>query len=102
MTDAVIPLHTVARTPLDDAEALGWLRSHGRIKVSAAELGRRWGWHEARVCRRLNGWKSDVPIRCLSGTISVVDAMALKPTPDEAPKPAQDPTHKYPFSKKFS
>jgi len=39
MTDAVILLHTVARTPLDDAEALGWLRSHGRIKVSAAELG---------------------------------------------------------------
>jgi hypothetical protein len=34
--------------------------------------------------------------------IYVVEAAALKPTPDEAPKPAQDPTHKYPFSKKFS
>jgi len=98
MIDDVIPLHTAARTPPDDAEALGWLRSHGRI---AAELGRRWGWHEARVRRRLNGWKSGVAIRYRGRTISVVGAMALKPTPDEAPKPTQDPTHKYPFSENF-
>jgi hypothetical protein len=81
---------------LGDDEALGWIRSCGRVKVSAAELGRRWGWHEARVRRRLNGWKSDGAIRCRRRTISVIGTAVLKSTPNEAPKLVQDPTHKPP------
>jgi hypothetical protein len=41
--------------PLDETAALDWLRSQpgGRINLTAAELGRRWGWQRQRTGRRL-------------------------------------------------
>jgi hypothetical protein len=37
---------TLPIRPLDDLEALAWLRSQpdGRVNASAAELARQWGW----------------------------------------------------------
>ena len=45
--------------PLDEAAALDWLRSQpgGRTNLSAAELGRRWGWHRQRAGRRIKAWQ---------------------------------------------
>jgi hypothetical protein len=40
-------------------EALAWLRSQpeGHVTVSAAELGRQWGWNRMRTSRRLKAWE---------------------------------------------
>ena len=45
--------------PLDDLEALTWLRSQpeGRVAVNAAKLGRQWGWNRMRTSRRLKAWE---------------------------------------------
>ncbi|BAM92886.1 membrane hypothetical protein [Bradyrhizobium oligotrophicum S58] len=45
--------------PFDDREALAWLRSQpeGHVTVSAAELGRQWGWNRMRTSRRLKAWE---------------------------------------------
>ncbi|WP_316159466.1 hypothetical protein [Bradyrhizobium sp. SZCCHNRI3042] len=53
MTES-IPPH-----PFDDMEALAWLRSQpeGHVTVSAAELGRLWGWNRMRAGRRLKAWE---------------------------------------------
>ena len=55
MTESVPP-HPY---PFDDMEALAWLRSQpeGRVTVSAAELGRQWGWNRMRTSRRLKAWE---------------------------------------------
>lgn len=49
MTEAVPP------HPLDEMDALAWLRSQpdGRVTANAAELGRQWGWNRMRTGRRL-------------------------------------------------
>ena len=53
MTESVPP------HPFDDKEALAWLRAwpEGRVAVSAAELGRQWGWNRMRTSRRLKAWE---------------------------------------------
>jgi hypothetical protein len=45
--------------PFDETEALAWLRSEpdGRVRGSAAELGRQWGWNRMRAARRLRAWQ---------------------------------------------
>jgi hypothetical protein len=50
--------YTRAVHALDEAGALAWLRAQpsGRVTATAAELGRRWGWHNQRVGRRLTAW----------------------------------------------
>ncbi|MGJ5134377.1 hypothetical protein [Bradyrhizobium oligotrophicum] len=50
---------TVPNRPLDDLEALAWLRSQpgGRVTATAAELGRQWGWNRMRAGRRLKAWE---------------------------------------------
>ena len=78
MTESV-PSH-----PLDDREALIWLRSQpdGRVTASAAELGRQWGWNRMRTSRRLKGWEvaglirrnAEAIIVTTSVTPSVTDA----------------------------
>jgi hypothetical protein len=44
--------------PLDDLEALTWLRSQpeGRVAVNAAKLGRQWDWNRMRTSWRLKVW----------------------------------------------
>jgi hypothetical protein len=44
--------------PLDDLEALTWLRSQpeGRVAVNAAKLGRQWDWNRMRTSRWLKAW----------------------------------------------
>src|SRR5262249_48823397 len=44
---SAVPLRT-----FDEVEALTWLQAQSRVKISAAELGRTWGWPEHRVRRR--------------------------------------------------
>ncbi|WP_315754382.1 MULTISPECIES: hypothetical protein [unclassified Bradyrhizobium] len=53
MTEPITP------HPFDETEALAWLRSQpmGRLTISAAELGRRWGWNRMRTSRRLKAWE---------------------------------------------
>jgi len=45
--------------PLQEAQALEWLRSQpdGRVTASAAELARQWGWNRMRAGRRLRAWE---------------------------------------------
>src|SRR5262249_33774299 len=44
--------------PLDEEQALDWLRSQRRVSISAAELGKHWSWHPDRVRRHLKKWCS--------------------------------------------
>jgi hypothetical protein len=70
--------------PLDEAAALDWLRAQpgGRTKLSAAELGRRWGWHRQRAGRRIKAWqKSGLVTRRGTTVAAVVDS-----APAAAPK----------------
>jgi hypothetical protein len=50
---------TVPSRPLDEAEALTWLRAQPdrRVTASAAELARQWGWNRMRAGRRLRAWQ---------------------------------------------
>jgi hypothetical protein len=74
---SAVPLRT-----FDEVEALTWLQAQSRVKISAAELGRTWGWPEHRVRRRLKAWKSDGAIRQRGKIISVA-----KPTQEPTPNP---------------
>jgi hypothetical protein len=67
--ERVVPLH-----PLSEAQALDWLRAQpgGRITASAAELGRRWGWHRQRALRHLKAWAKTGHIKRRGGTVTVV------------------------------
>jgi len=71
--------------PLDEASALDWLRSQpgGRTKLSAAELGRRWGWPRQRTGRRLAAWAKAGLVRRRGDTIAVVNepSVTLVPAP---------------------
>jgi hypothetical protein len=69
--------------PLDEAAALDWLRGQpgGRIKLPAAELGRRWGWHRQRAGRRLKAWTKAGLVARRRNTITVADASV---TPSKA------------------
>jgi hypothetical protein len=78
MTAEVAPIR-----PLDETAALDWLRSQpgGRTKLSAAELGRRWGWHRQRAGRRLEAWAKAGLVTRRGDTVTVADeSTALSPT----------------------
>ncbi|WP_316168914.1 MULTISPECIES: hypothetical protein [unclassified Bradyrhizobium] len=62
--------------PFDDMEALAWLRSQPELHlaVSAAELGRRWGWNRMRTSRRLKAWERAGLIRRNAEAIIVTGA----------------------------
>jgi hypothetical protein len=53
VTTNVVPLRSFS-----EAEALEWLRRqpHSRVRASNIALSREWGWHRARVARRLRVW----------------------------------------------
>ncbi|WP_316159352.1 MULTISPECIES: hypothetical protein [unclassified Bradyrhizobium] len=63
--------------PFDDMEALAWLRSQpdGHVTVSAAELGRQWGWNRMRTSRRLKAWERAGLIRRNAEAIIVTGAV---------------------------
>jgi hypothetical protein len=66
--------------PLDDEAALAWIRAQpgGRTSLSAAELGRRWGWQRYHVSRRLQRWKKDGLVAQRGSTLTAVDIQSSK------------------------
>jgi hypothetical protein len=70
--------------PLDDLEALIWLRSQpeGRVAVNAAKLGRQWGWNRMRTSRRLKAWEQAGLIRRNAGAITVTGSVTPTVTED--------------------
>jgi hypothetical protein len=75
---------TVPVRPLDDMEALAWLRSQrdGRVTASAAELGRQWGWNRMRTGRRLKAWQEAGHIR--RNAEAIIVTTSATPTVTEA------------------
>ncbi len=75
--------------PLDEAGALDWLRSQpgGRIEATAAELGRRWGWHRQRVGRRLAVWAKDGLVTWRGNTVTAAPSKPAPPAPPVTPPP---------------
>ena len=69
--------------PFDDSDALDWLRSQpdGRMTVSAAELGRHWGWNRMRAGRRLRAWQEAGYIRRNTDEIIVTTSVTPSVTP---------------------
>jgi hypothetical protein len=78
---------------LDEAAALDWLRAQpgGRVTLTAAELGRRWGWHRQRVGRRLTAWAKSGLVTLHADVITAagvpVTPAAASPAPPEDPPP---------------
>jgi hypothetical protein len=74
------------RMPLDDLEALTWLRSQpeGRVAVNAAKLGRQWGWNRMRTSRRLKAWARAGLIRRNAEAITVTGSATPTVTEDTA------------------
>ena len=72
--------------PLDDLEALTWLRSQPerRVAVNAAKLGRQWGWNRMRTSRRLKAWEQAGLIRRNAGAITVTGSVTPTVTEDTA------------------
>jgi hypothetical protein len=70
--------------PFDDREALTWLRSQpdGRVTLSAAELGRQWGWNRMRTSRRLKTWEVAGLIRRNAEAIIVTTSVTPAVTED--------------------
>ena len=76
--------------PFDEREALAWLRSQpdGRVRASAAELGRQWGWNRMRAGRRLKAWQQAGHIRrnaeeiivTMPVTLAVTEAVGVSTT----------------------
>jgi hypothetical protein len=76
----------VALRPLGENEALEWLREHSDLKVTAADLARRWSWPRQKVSRRLDAWAGAGLItreRGRKGTLVIL----AKPLPAPAPEP---------------
>ena len=76
---------------LEEAAALDWLRSQpdGRTKLSAAELGRRWGWHRQRAGRRIKAWQKSGVVTRRGNTVAAV----VESVPAAVPKAATRPVH---------
>jgi hypothetical protein len=82
----VVPLH-----PLDDAEALAWLRGHldGRSATSVSDLARQLGWPPPRLRRRLVTWQKAGQItRRPAGRGKVIIAPAIEISPAAEPAAA--------------
>lgn len=79
--------------PLDEAAALDWLRAQpgGRTKLSAAELGRRWGWPRQRTGRHLKTWAKAGLVKRRGDTIAVVEGASVALVPSDAPGTAAAP-----------
>jgi hypothetical protein len=77
--------------PLTDEGALDALRQAGGLTtLSAAELGRRWGWPEHRVRRRLKAWQKSGLLRRRGRLLAVVGngvGNTVAPKPDPTPNP---------------
>jgi hypothetical protein len=76
--------------PLDDLEALAWLRANldGRSETSVSELARQLGWPQGKLRRRLAAWaKAGHITRQPGGRGKVVIAPAVAPA-DAAIEPA--------------
>ncbi len=59
---------------LSETQALDWLRTRGRVTMSAAELGRCWGgWPRKRVGRRLQAWAKAGLIKRRDDIVTVAD-----------------------------
>jgi hypothetical protein len=79
----------VALRPLGDNEALEWLREHSDLKVTVADLARRWSWSRQKVSRRLDAWAGAGLItreRGAKGTLVIL----AEPLPPAAPQPTAD------------
>jgi hypothetical protein len=78
---------------LDEPAALDWLRAQpgGRTKLSAAELGRRWGWPRQRTGRYLKAWAKAGLLKRRGDTIAVVDGASVALVPSDAPGTAAAP-----------
>jgi hypothetical protein len=74
--------NVTALRPLDESEALSWLRAQpgGRISARPGELGRRWRWHHRTVSGKLNAWARDGIITRRRNSITVLDL-----SPSETP-----------------
>ena len=64
--------HLASVRPLTEVQAFAWLQAQGRVTVTAAELGRRWGWHRQRVGRRLRSWHSKGEIQWFEAEKTIV------------------------------
>jgi hypothetical protein len=98
MTDT--PANIVPIQPLTEEAALAWLRSQptGRTDLPNTEIGRRWGWPEHRVRRRLNAWQKAGLVRRRGRAITAVEIVGsgvgstADPTLNPTPDPTLDPT----------
>jgi hypothetical protein len=72
--------------PLNDLEALTWLRSQPerRVAVNAAKLGRQWSWNRMWTSRRLKAWEQAGLIRRNAEAISVTGSVTPTVTEDTA------------------
>jgi hypothetical protein len=79
----LIMTETVPARPLDDMEALAWLRSQpdGRVIASVAELGRQWGWNRMRAGRRLKACEEAGLIRRNAEAVTVTTSVTPTVTP---------------------
>jgi hypothetical protein len=75
--------------PLTEDGALDWLRTQpgGRVTATAAELGRRSGWHRQRVGRRLTAWAKSGLVALHGKTVTVVEPALLVPVTPVAERP---------------
>jgi hypothetical protein len=78
--------------PLDDEGALNWLRSQpaGRVTATAAELGRRWGWHRQRVGRRLTAWAKSGLVTLHGDIVTLAEPALLMPVTSVSRRPRLD------------
>jgi len=66
---------------VSDAEALAWLRGHGRMEISVSDLARAWRWTRPSTYRRLDRWADEGRITKTgaAGGRWVVSAVVDKP-----------------------
>jgi hypothetical protein len=94
------PANIVPIQPLAEEAALASLRSQptGRTDLPNTEIGRRWGWPEHRVRRRLNAWQKAGLVRRRGRAITAVEIVGsgvgstADPTLNPTPDPTLDPT----------
>jgi MarR family len=81
MSDLISNFAHAPNVPLNEEGALNWLRSQpaGHVTATAAELGRRWGWHRQRVGRRLAAWAKSGLVTLHGDTVTVAEPALLVP-----------------------
>jgi hypothetical protein len=88
--------NVTALRPLDETAALNWLRAQpgGHTNLSAAELGRRWGWHRQRVWRRLRAWTKAGLVTRRGNTVKAVTSAVAPAVTSPETKPVTRPRTK--------